>query len=161
MPAIGSIKTSSILGVLARTSSATVSVDKTFDPEGIDPKGVARWVDRSGGIAVGYPYISLSVRKPTQTSRMYKVMLKVAIPTLEVTAPTTVTGIQPQPTKAYDTSFVGEFMLPERGTSAERLALFNHVHSVFCSTINASDDAPTDSTGSPLLAAVQNFDPPY
>lgn len=161
MPAIGSIKTSSILGVLARTSSATISVDKTFDPEGIDTKGVARWVDRSGGYAVGYPSISLSVRKPTQASRMYKVMAKVTIPTMDITAPTTVTGIQPAPSKGYECTFVGEFILPERSSAAERLALFNHVHSFFCSTINASDDSPTDSTGSPLLAAVQNFDPPY
>lgn len=161
MPAIASMKTSSILGVLARTSSTTVSVDKTFVPEGIDTKGVSRWVDRSGGIAVLYPNISLSIRKPTQGSRLYKVMVKLMIPTGEVTAPTTVTGIQPQPTKAYDCGFVGEFMLPERSTSAERLALFNHVHSLFCSTINASDDLPTDATGSILLAAVQNFDPPY
>lgn len=161
MPAIGSIKTSSILGTLVRTSSATVGVDKTYDPEGIDAKGVARWVDRSGGYPVGYPSISLSVRKPTKTSRMYKVMHKHTYPIMDITAPTTVTGIQPAPSKGYEYTFVGEWILPERGTLAERTAFFNHVHSYFCSNINASDDLPTDATGSGLFAAVTNFDPAY
>ncbi len=161
MPAIGSIKTSTLAMPLARTSSATVSYDKTFDPEGIDSKGVTRWVDRSGGIAVGYPNLSLSIRKPTQGSRIYKVTGKLAIPTLEVTAPTTVTGIQPQPTKAYDCASMFEFLLPERSTLAERLVLFNVMHSLFLTTINASDDAPTDATLSPLLAVVSNLDSVY
>jgi hypothetical protein len=161
MPAIGSIKTSSILGTLTRTSSATVGFDKTFCPEGIDTKGVSRWVDRSGGIAVNFPSISLSSRRPTKTSRMYKVMLKVAMPTPDITSPSTGSGIQPAPSKAYDNVCIIEFLLPERGTTAERLALFNHVHSLFCSTINASDDLPTDATGSPLLAVVQDLDTIY
>jgi len=161
MPAIGSIKTASLLGTTVRTSSATVSYDKTFDPAGIDTKGVARWEDRSGGIAVGFPALTMSLRRPTVGSRMYKVTAKLSLPTLEVTAPTTVTGIQPQPQKAYDCSVVMEFMLPERSTLAERTALLNHCHSLFAATINASDDSPTDSSGTPLLAGVMNFDPVY
>jgi len=54
-----------------------------------------------------------------------------------------------------------EFMLPERSTAAERAALFSHVRSFFATTINASDDVPTDATGTPLVAAVNNFDGPY
>lgn len=161
MPAIGSIKTSTLAMPLARTSSATVSYDKTFDPEGIDSKGVARWVDRSSGIAVGFPNLSLSMRKPTQGSRVYKLTGKLLVPTLEVTAPTTVTGIQPQPTKAYDHGIMWECLLPERGTQAERLVLFNLWHSLMLTTINASDDAPTDATLSPLLAMVSNLDSVY
>jgi len=161
MPAIGSIKTASLLGGTVRTSSATISYDKTFDPAGKDLKGVSRWEDRSGGIAVGYPTLTMSLRRPTVGSRMYKVTAKLALPTLEVTAPTTVTGIQPQPTKAYDCACVMEFMLPERSTLAERTALFNHVHSLFVTTINASDDAPSDTSGSPLSANVLNLDPVY
>lgn len=161
MPAIASIKASSILGLIARTSSATVSVDVTFDPEGIDAKGVARWVDRSGGYAVGYPSVSLSVRKPSSTSRMYKITHKVVLPVMDITAPTTVTGIQPAPSKGYELTFIGDWLLPERCTLADRTKFFNYVHSCFLSTINASDDLPTDSTGMPLNAAVLNYDPPY
>lgn len=161
MPAISSIKQSTILGLLARTSSATISYDKTFDPEGIDTKGVARWVDRSGGYAVGYPSISLSVRKPTPTSRMYKVMHKHVLPVMDITSPSTGSGIQPAPSKGYELTFVGEWILPERCTLADRTSFYNLVHSYFCTTINASDDAPTDATGSGLSAAVLNYDPAY
>jgi hypothetical protein len=35
------------------------------------------------------------------------------------------------------------------------------VRSFFATTINASDDVPTDATGSPLIAAVNSFEAPY
>jgi hypothetical protein len=38
----------------------------------------------------------------------------VALPVLEVTSPSTGTGIQPAPTVAYILRFNGEFILPER-----------------------------------------------
>jgi len=161
MAAIASIKLSSILDGVVKTTSATVGVDKTFDPEGFDANGVTRWVDRSGGIALGYPALTLSVRAPNKASRAYKVTVKLVLPTLEVTSPSTSTGIQPQPTKAYDNLFVGEFMMPERSTLAERTALFNYVASLFATTINASDGSPTDASGSPLSASILNFDRPY
>jgi hypothetical protein len=164
MPAIAAVKTSSILTNVGVTSSATVSVDKTFDPEGFKLPGVARWVDRSGGIEVGYPSLDLSVRPPpvrTNGERMYKVTANLRIPTLEVTSPNTMTGIQPAPTLAYACSARVEVMLPARSTLAERTALFSHLKSLFEDTINASDASPTDSTGSPIKAAVLNFDPPY
>nr|QDH90053.1 MAG: hypothetical protein H1BulkLitter5446_000002 [Leviviridae sp.] len=161
MTAIAAIKTSSILSATESSTSATVGFDKTFDPEGFMLPGVARWCDRSGGIAIGYPAFSLSVRPPTKTSRVYKVTAKLVLPTLEQTSPSTATGIQPAPTKAYDCMCVMEFMLPERSTLTERNALLSHVRSLFATTIQASDGAPSDSTGSPLVAAVSSFEPPY
>ncbi|DAD50533.1 TPA_asm: coat protein [ssRNA phage Gerhypos.4_2] len=161
MPAIAAIKTSSIIAGTESTTSATVGVDKTFDPEGFMLPGVARWCDRSGGIAIGYPRFSLSVRPPTKTSRVYKVTAKLVLPTLEVTAPSTATGIQPAPTKAYDCLCVMEFMLPERSTAVERAALLSHVRSLLATTVQASDASPSDATGSPLIAAVTNFEPAY
>lgn len=143
------------------TTSATVAADKTFSPEGFQLPGVARWVDRSGGIAIGYPAFSLSVRAPTKGSRMYKVMAKLVLPTLEQTSPSTSSGIQPAPTKAYDLTCVMEFMLPERSTLAERTAFFALVHSLFLRTINANDGTPSSTTGSPLENAVTAFEPVY
>jgi len=161
MSAIAQIKTSGILTSVLTSNSATVGVDRTFDPQGFVLPGVARWVDRSGGIAIGYPTITMSNRLPTKTSRLNKVVLKVVAPTLEVTAPSTASGIQPAPTKAYDCTFVGEFILPERSTSAERFALLNMVRSLLFVTINASDGSPTDATGSPVVDAVGQLDSPY
>lgn len=160
MSALAAIKLSSIIDhSLARlTTSATVGVDKTLNPEGFVSPGVARWVDRSGGIAIGYPAFTMSVRPPSKASRIYKVTAKVVLPTLEQTSASTMTGIQPAPTKAYDCSAVMEFMLPERSTLAERQALFSVVASLFARTINASDGTPTDSTACPLESAVTTFE---
>lgn len=161
MGAIAPVKLSSLIGGTHSTTSATVGVDVTLNPEGFITPGVARWVDRSGGIAIGYPEVTLSLRRPTQGSRMYKCTAKVSVPTLEATSPSTSTGIQPAPTLAYSHQCVMEFMLPERGTQAERIKLFNYVCSLFADTIQASDASPSDSTGSPLNPAVINFDAPY
>jgi hypothetical protein len=86
----------------------------------IDPAGVASWADRSGGIALGFPMASFSLRPPTAQSRVYKLTLKVVMPVLEVTSPSTSTGIQPAPTKAYDITGQVEIFLPERSSLQER-----------------------------------------
>lgn len=169
MSAIASMKTASFLTAstgfrldgVAKTTDAGMGVSRTLDPEGFQQPGVARWVDRSGGIAIGYPAITLAVRPPSKASRVYKVTAKVVLPTLEQTSASTATGIQPAPTKAYDCSCIMEFLLPERSALWERQALLDTVHSLFLTTITASDGAPTDSTVSPLKGAVENFDPPY
>lgn len=163
MAAIATVKASGILNhALARlTTDAAIGVDTNFAPESFQPNGVTKWVDRVGGIAIGYPALTMAVRPPTQASRMYKVTTKVVLPTLEVTAPSTMTGIQPAPTKAYDCTCVMEFMLPERSTLLERQRLFSVVASLFADLINASDGTPTDSTGSPLKAAVTTFENVY
>lgn len=168
MAAIATIKKSSILGTVVRSTSATVGIDVSsagspgnLDPEGFTPQGVAKWVDRSSGYQIGYPSLTLSSRPPTKTSRLTRILAKYVSPTLEATSPSTSTGIQPAPTKAYECTFNGEFLIPERATLAERTAFFSVVKSLFFDTINASDDSPTDATGSPLPNAVILLDKPY
>lgn len=163
MSALAAVKVSSILDhALARLStSATVGVDSTMNPEGISPQGIASWVDRSGGYAIGYPRLTMSVRPPTKASRVYKVMMKLELPTLEQTSPSTATGIQPAPTLGYKCACIMEFFLPERSTLLERQTLFSKVASLFVRTVNASDGTPTDSTGSPLETAVTTFENVY
>lgn len=163
MSALAAVKLSGIIDhSLARlTTSATVGVDSTLNPEGISPQGIATWVDRSGGYAIGYPRLTLSVRPPTKASRVYKVTTKLVLPTLEATSPSTMTGIQPAPTKAYDCACIMEFFLPERSTLLERQTLYSRVASLFARTVNASDGAPTDATGTPLENAVTTFENVY
>jgi hypothetical protein len=161
MAAIADIKVSSILSPTHLTTSATVGVDRTFSPEGFILPGVAKWVDRSGGIQIGYPAFTLSVRAPTKQSRVTRVQAKLVLPTLEVTSPSTMTGIQPAPTRAYDLTANLEIMLPERSTAAERLVLLNNLASLLATTITASDAAPSDATGSPLINAINNMEGVY
>lgn len=169
MSAIAAVSLSSIIDhAPARlTTSATVGVDDVLSPEGISPQGVAKWVNRSIttpnplGVAIGYPALTMSIRPPTKASRISKVTVKLVLPTLEVTAPSTMTGIQPAPTKAYDCMCVMEFMLPERSTLAERQSLFSQCASLFARLINANDGTPTNATGSPLEAAVTTLENVY
>lgn len=163
MAALAPVKLSTLIDhALARlTSSATVGVDATFDPEGKNAQGVSSWVDRSGGIAQGFPRLTLSVRSPVKASRIYKVSAKLVRPTMETVTASTVTGIAPAPTKAYDCTALVEFFLPERSSLAERTALYSQTVSLLMELINASDGAPSDSTGSPIKAAVLNFEQPY
>jgi hypothetical protein len=94
-------------------------------------------------------------------SRIYKVTAKLDLPTLEVTSPSTGTGIQPAPTKAYSCQANLEFLIPERSTLAERQVLISQLRSFVVAFITASDGTPSDATLSPLQAAVENFDAPY
>lgn len=106
---------------------ATTPVAHTFSPVNIDVSGVAKFADRVTGISIGFPVLTLLVKNPSKTSRNYRVSGKVVVPTLEVTAPSTATGIQPAPTKAYDLLGTFEFVLPERSTKAERDNLLAYV----------------------------------
>jgi len=160
MSAIAAIKASTLLGSTIRSTSAAVGFDKTYTPMGFNTPGVARWVDQSGGIAVGYPVYTLSVRTPTKVSRVYRVQSKLVVPTLEALAPAG-NGFTPAPTKAYELMANLDVMLPERSTAAERLIFWSLLTSFLVGTINASDDVPTDATGSPLPGAIQAFDTPF
>jgi len=99
---------------------ATPSVGHTFTPVNRDPNGFMVFVDQSGEVPAGYHRMTARLREPSPGSNDYKFELKIWRRTLEVTSPSTSTGIQPAPTLAY--SQIGEvsFSLPKRGTEAER-----------------------------------------
>jgi hypothetical protein len=163
MPALAAISASTILAQSQTllSTSATVGINTTLSPDGLAAPGVQRWADRSGGIQVGYPTVTIGVRKPTRDSRLTRVTVKVNLPTLATTAPTTSTGSQPVPQAAYHTAVIMEFFLPERGTTAERQALLSLMLSLFASTITASDGTPTDSSVSPLYNVIKDCEPIY
>lgn len=124
-------------------------VAHTFAPVNIDAAGVAKWADRSGGIALGFPVITESLRMPSNNggSRNYKLAVKVVVPVLELTSPSTATGIQPAPTKAYDLTGNIEVILPERCALAERKDLHAFLKNVL------SSDA--------VIAAIERFESTY
>jgi len=99
----------------------------TFAPVTIDAAGVAKWADRSGGISVGFPGLTYSLKSPSGASNSYKMTAKVVLPVLEQTSPSTSTGIQPAPTVAYNLIANVELVLPERSTLADRKNLIAFV----------------------------------
>lgn len=137
---------SAIASLVINDGQAT-PVAHTFSPVNIDSLGIANYADRSGGIAIGYPRVSLLVREPSKTSRVYKVTAKVTTPILEQTSPSTATGIQPAPTKAYDLTCVVDMMLPERSTLAQRKDLLAYVKNLLANAV--------------MTSAVQDFEAVY
>jgi len=161
MSAFAQVLTSSILSPTLLTTSATVGADSTFDPVGYIQPGVAKWEARGGGIAIGYPSFTVSVRPPSKASRIYKVTGKLSVPVLEAISGANVAGLTPAQQKAYESTVVSEFMMHERSTAAERLIMLNLWLSLFATTITASDGTPSDLTASPLRTAVLNYERPF
>jgi len=123
------------IAALTIADGAATPANHTFSPVNIDQVGVAKWADRSSGIALGFPVLSFSMKTPSvKGARNYRAMIKVALPVLEVTSPSTSTGIQPAPTKAYDLLASVEFVLPERSTLAQRNDLLAYVKNFLANT---------------------------
>lgn len=97
-------------------------VAHTFAPRRISADGVAKWQDLSSGIAVGFPTLTAQLREPIKGSKVptYRATIRLQVPTLEVISNSTVSGILPAPTKAYDSGVEVTFLFPERGTAAQR-----------------------------------------
>jgi hypothetical protein len=136
------------IAALTLADGQATPVNHTFAPVNIDVNGVARWADRSSGIALGFPVISSSLRVPSKGSRNYKLTMKVALPVLEQTSASTATGIQPAPTKAYDLLFNCEFVLPERSTLAQRNDILAYAKNLL-------------ANAGVVTAAIQNFESVY
>lgn len=113
------------IGPIAISDGQATPVNHTFSPVGINADMVATWQDRASGIPIGYNVLTASTRRPSSNggSKNFKVQLKLVLPVLEVTSASTATGIQPAPTKAYESMAVVEFVLPERCTLQNRIDL--------------------------------------
>lgn len=71
-----------------------------FDPSFIRGD-TSEWTDRSPVVTAGYRRLTAKFRPGTLANSGYKLTLRLVDPTLAVTAPSTSTGIQPNPTVAY------------------------------------------------------------
>lgn len=108
------------IAAVTLNDGAATPVAHTFNPVGINQVGVAELADRSGGIPVGYPVLSVSTRKPVGQSRNYKIVVKITMPVLDVTSPSTGTGIQPAPSVAHVPLGQVEFVFHERSLLQDR-----------------------------------------
>lgn len=107
------------IGNIVINDGATTPVAHTFAPVGING-AVASFADRSGGFSVGYPTITASIANPSKTSRLYKARFKVVLPVMETISNSTMSGIAPAPTKAYDLTADVTFLMPERSSLQNR-----------------------------------------
>lgn len=91
-------------------------VAKTFKVK-LNDNRVSTWEDRSLGIPVGYAIVRLQT---SESDTVRKVKISVACPTLEAVAGANGSGFAPASAVAYVHRCTTEFILPQRGTLAER-----------------------------------------
>lgn len=125
----------SAIAPIVINDGASTPVAHTFAPVTIDSSSVAKWADRSGGVSIGFPGLSYSLKNPSNGSANYKLQAKVVLPVLEQTSPSTATGIQPAPTVAYNLIANIELVLPERSTLADRKNLVAFVRNYLANAV--------------------------
>lgn len=124
---------------------ATTPVAHTFAPSRVAPELVT-YQDRAAGVVAGFNTLTIGTRYADKKNGAQKVTIRMALPTLAVTAPTTTTGIQPVPTAAYECFFAGEFVMPNGSTPQNRKDLLALVKNLIAHAV--------------VQAAVQDLDSP-
>lgn len=98
----------------------TTPVAKTFSVNGCksttDGGQMATWYDRTSGIAIGFPTISLMVRMSAAKTDVDK---RISLPTLEVISGSD-GGYTPSPKVAYTVYSREQFVLPARSVTQNR-----------------------------------------
>lgn len=79
---------------------------------------VSLWEDRVGGVPVGYGIVKMTTK---DTATVRKVEIAIAIPTLEAVSGANPAGFTPAPKVGYTHRANIEFILPQRGSVAERV----------------------------------------
>jgi hypothetical protein len=107
-----------IANIVINDGQAT-PVAHTFAPAAQGERG-SLFQDRSGGISVGYPTISVNTVPPSKTSHLYKTRVKVSLPIMENVTNSTVSGIAPAPTLSYTMTADMTFFMPDRSSLQNR-----------------------------------------
>lgn len=110
-----------IRGNISLNDGAVVPVAHVYNPTLSDSSsGMVKWIDRSQAIFIGQNRLTVMQRLADRKTKTNKVSWKLETPILDVTAPSTMTGIQPAPTVAYTPLMTCEMVLPDRMTLQER-----------------------------------------
>lgn len=117
-------------------------VNKTFVPMDAN-SGLATWTDRSGGISIGMPVVTMSV---TMGAEVNKIKAKVALPVLEVISGAD-GGYTPSPKVAYTCSATVDFNFPNRATLQNRKDIRAFIRNMMSDAI--------------VQKAVEEFERPY
>lgn len=104
------------------------------------------FADQSADVAAGFKTISVMTRFESAGNAGRKITMKVIDPTLAVTAPSSGTGVQPNPVAAYQTLATVEFLLPQSAKLQNRKDILAYVKNLlgtaFVSSMVQDLDAP-------------------
>lgn len=121
-------------------------VAHTFSPTTVTTD-VVSYHDRSGGIVLGYPELTLGQKMPANGVGSIKQTLRVSVPTLETVTGSTGEGFAPKPTLAYKERAFVEVYHDPRSSLQERKNLNAYVKNALA---NAA-----------WTTLVENFEMPY
>lgn len=105
-----------VFQAVAIVDGKSTPVTHTFAVKQNDNR-VSLWEDRAGGIPIGYPLLRITTG---DSAAVRRINFDLAIPTLETVSGANPMGFTPAPKVAYTHRFKGEFLLPQRGATAER-----------------------------------------
>lgn len=96
--------------------AASTPVNHVFSPIGID-SNIATFKERTTGVPIGYPVLTVSMRDPVANSPIYRGVLQLQIPKVVTT-----TDSSGKATTSVDYTCVGklEFQLPVKSTLQDR-----------------------------------------
>lgn len=112
-------------------------VAHTFGPNVLNNE-LASYQDRSSGISLGYPVLTVTASDPKSPNGVSKVRMKVVVPILETATGTSTGGFAPAPTKAYDLTYDGTFFLPARATLAQRKDIRAYAQNLLANAITTA-----------------------
>lgn len=125
---------------------AATPVAHTFNPSR-QSGDLFEFTDRVSGVAAGFNKISVLTRYGAASNAGQRVTMKVTVPTLAVTAPSSGTGVQPNPTAAYTGLATIEFLIPNASDAVARANLLAYVKNLMATSFVAN--------------MIQNLDAPY
>lgn len=105
-------------------------VAHTFGVKHCD-NGLSVLEDRSGGIQIGYPRLTIETKESSQVRR---IRIAVNVPVLEAVSGANPLGFAPAPRVAYETRAVVEIFAPTRGVVAERTDILAYIKSALNDT---------------------------
>lgn len=117
---------------------AATPVAHSFTPVNVNADGVAKYSDKSLGIAIGYPIVTLQAKESTKQFRSSRVIGKVVLPVLEQVAGSSNTGFTPAPVVAYPLYFNFDFTLPDRCTIQNRKDILAYAKNLLTNAIVSS-----------------------
>lgn len=127
-----------VMAPLTINDGQATPVAHTFDPSGKDGNGVALFHDRSLGIPLGFPKISLDLSSSNGGANVYRVKIRVDVPTLKAQTGTTAAGYSPEPKVDYTCRGHVEFIIPYQSTAATRADILAYVQNLLADGVVTS-----------------------
>lgn len=108
----------SAIAAIAILDGQATPITHTFQPIGTSPS--PSWRESQAGLAlIGQPWITVSV-KLDSGSGLNKVRVVLCLPALETATGANSSGYTAAPKSAYENKCIEDFILPSRGTAAQR-----------------------------------------